>query len=151
MRNNYSTISFLQKIFISTVFLFFISNLSAQDTLQYTILGRTNSVEQQKKPYVILISADGFRYDLAMRYNAKNLLRLANSGVEATSMMPSYPSLTFPNHYSIITGLYPSHHGIVDNRFYDENRKQFYYLGGKMIVDGGWYGGEPLWVLAEKQ
>ena len=115
------------------------------------IPGRFNSIEQQKKPYVILISADGFRYDLAMRYNAKNLLSLANSGVEATSMQPSFPSLTFPNHYSIITGLYPSHHGIVDNRFYDENWKQFYALGGKEVVNSKWYGGEPLWVLAEKQ
>lgn len=151
MRNNYFKISVLQRVFFIAISLFLFGNLSAQDTTQYIVPGRSNSVEQQKKPYVILISADGFRYDLAMRYQAKNLLKLANSGVEATSMQPSYPSLTFPNHYSIITGLYPSHHGIVDNRFYDENWKQFYFLGGKEVVNGKWYGGEPLWVLAEKQ
>ena len=151
MINKYLKNSILQKLFFLSITLFLIGNLSAQDTAQYIVPGRTNSIEQQKKPYVILISADGFRYDLAMRYNAKNLLSLANSGVEATSMQPSFPSLTFPNHYSIITGLYPSHHGIVDNRFYDENWKQFYALGGKEVVNGKWYGGEPLWVLAEKQ
>ncbi|MEO6134946.1 MAG: alkaline phosphatase family protein [Ginsengibacter sp.] len=96
----------------------------AQDTLQHVVAGRANSVEQQKKPYVILISADGFRYDLAMRYQAKNLLRLSNSGVEATSMQPAFPSLTYPNHYSIVTGMYPSHNGIVANRFYDGKKEK---------------------------
>ena len=124
----------------------------AQDTLQYVVAGRANSPAQQKKPYVILISADGFRYDLAMRYQAKNLLRLSNSGVEATSMQPSFPSLTFPNHYSIVTGMYPSHHGIVDNRFYDKKKGRNYTMSNKKEVqDGRWYGGTPLWVLAEQQ
>lgn len=134
-------------------FLFFCNfSVEAQDTLQHVVAGRENSVEQQKKPYVILISADGFRYDLAMRYQAKNLLRLSNSGVEATSMQPSFPSLTFPNHYSIVTGMYPSHHGIVANRFYDEKKAKTYSLGNKKEVeDGSWYGGTPLWVLAEQQ
>ena len=151
MRNKISQFNLYSRLLFLAFTLFFIGNLSAQDTTQYIVPGRTNSVEQQKKPYVILISADGFRYDLAMRYQAKNLLSLSNSGVEATSMQPSYPSLTFPNHYSIITGLYPSHHGIVDNRFYDENKKKIYKLGGKEVDNGEWYGGEPLWVLAEKQ
>ncbi len=123
-----------------------------QDTTQYIIKDRTNSKIQQEKPYVILISADGFRYDFAHRYQAKNLLKFASSGVEATSMKPSFPTLTFPNHYSIATGLYPAHHGIVSNRFYDPARKQIYALGNKESVeDGTWYGGTPLWVLAEKQ
>ena len=151
MNNKYFNSNIFHKLFFFFISLFLLGSLSAQDTAQYIIPGRTNSLAQQKKPYVILISADGFRYDFAMRYNAKNLLSIANSGVEATSMKPSFPSLTFPNHYSIITGLYPSHHGIVDNRFYDENKKQFYSLGGKEVVNGDWYGGEPLWVLAEKQ
>lgn len=124
----------------------------SQDTIQKVVPGRLNSVIQQKKPYVILISADGFRYDLAMRYRAKNLLALSNSGVEATSMQPSFPSLTFPNHYSIITGMYPSHHGIVDNRFYDPKKDKVYAISKKTEVrDGSWYGGTPLWVLAEQQ
>jgi predicted AlkP superfamily pyrophosphatase or phosphodiesterase len=122
------------------------------DTMQKIIPGRTNSIEQQKKPYVILISADGLRYDLAEKYRASNLLQLRDQGVTADYMQPCYPSLTFPNHYSIITGLYPLHHGIVDNTFYDQKKNAVYSLGNKKAVaDSSWYGGTPLWVLAEKQ
>lgn len=114
--------------------------------------GRFNSPEQQQKPYVILISADGFRSDLADKYQAQNLVRLRSEGVQAAYMQPSYPSLTFPNHYSIVTGMYPSHHGLVDNSFFDENRQQSYSMGNKKAVaDSSWYGGTPLWVLAEQQ
>lgn len=131
---------------------FFSPLLFAQDTTQYIIPGRTNAVSQEQKPYVILISADGFRYDLAEKYNAEFLKKISSEGVKAASMKPSFPSLTFPNHYSIITGLYPSHHGIVDNTFYDESRKEFYSVGKKKAVeDPTWYGGVPLWVLAERQ
>jgi predicted AlkP superfamily pyrophosphatase or phosphodiesterase len=122
------------------------------DTSQQAIPGRINSPEQQAKPYVIMISLDGFRYDYARKYNAEHLLALSGSGVRAESMIPSYPSLTFPNHYTLVTGLYPSHHGITQNDFYAPNRKQFYSMNKKDIVkDGTWYGGSPLWVLAEQQ
>jgi predicted AlkP superfamily pyrophosphatase or phosphodiesterase len=124
----------------------------AQDTTEHVVPGRMNSAAQQKKPYIILISADGFRYDLAEKYHAVNLLRLRSEGVNADYMAPSYPSLTFPNHYSIITGLYPAHHGIVDNTFYDKQKKETYAIRNKKAVgDSSWYGGTPLWVLAEKQ
>jgi len=130
----------------------FQSSLFAQDTIQQIIPNRKNSIEQEQKPYVILISADGYRYDLTDKWNAKYLKQLSSGGVSATSMQPCYPSLTFPNHYSIVTGLYPSHHGIVDNDFYDTKRKQFYASNRKKnVTDASWYGGEPLWVLAEKQ
>ena len=67
-------------------------------------------------------------------------------------MIPAYPSLTFPNHLTLATGLYPEHHGIVANNFYDPTRKQTYRLGDPATVtDGSWYGGTPLWVLAEQQ
>lgn len=122
------------------------------DTAQKIVPGRTNSIGQQKKPYVILISADGFRYDLAEKYNATNLLQLREQGITAAYMQSCYPSLTFPNHYSIITGLYPAHHGIVDNTFYDEKKDAWYTISNKKAVgDSSWYGGTPLWVLAEKQ
>lgn len=121
------------------------------DTTQKIIPNRVNSVEQQKKPYLVLISADGFRHDLAERYHAENLLRLSSNGVKAASMKPSYPSLTFPNHYSIATGLYPAHHGLVDNSFYDPKKKEGYRIGSKAVLDSSWYGGTPIWVLAEKQ
>ncbi|GAA4340588.1 ectonucleotide pyrophosphatase/phosphodiesterase [Mucilaginibacter gynuensis] len=125
---------------------------SQADTTQKITPGRKNSPEQQKKPYVILISADGFRYDYAVKHHADHLLALADSGVRAESMIPSYPSVTFPNHYAMVTGLYPSHSGLVNNTFYDRDRKDFYKMSNKAKVgDGTWYGGTPLWILAEQQ
>lgn len=122
------------------------------DTAQIIIPGRTNSIESQTKPYVIMISADGFRYDYAKKYHAEHLLQLSENGVQAKAMIPSYPSITFPNHWSLITGLYPSHHGLIDNFFYDYNRKEAYAMSNKKNAeDGSWYGGTPLWALAEKQ
>lgn len=122
------------------------------DVTQQVIVGRKNSAEQINKPYVILISADGFRADFAALYQAKNLNNLATSGVRAEFMTPSYPSVTFPNHYSIVTGLYPSHHGLVDNSYIDVPTGAFYNMGNKkMVAEGKWYGGTPLWVLAEQQ
>jgi predicted AlkP superfamily pyrophosphatase or phosphodiesterase len=121
------------------------------DTTQKVIAGRSNSKEQQDKPYVIMISADGFRYDYAEKYHAEHLLALANEGVKAESMIPCYPSVTFPNHYSIVTGLYPSHTGLVSNNFYDRTLQRFYSYHGPTASEGIWYGGTPLWVLAEKQ
>jgi len=112
-----------------------------------------NSAAALKQHYVILVSLDGFRYDYAKKYDAKNLQALAAAGASAPDgMIPAYPSLTFPNHYTLITGLYPEHHGIVANSFYDPERKQTYSLGNAATVtDGSWYGGTPLWVLAEQQ
>jgi predicted AlkP superfamily pyrophosphatase or phosphodiesterase len=141
------------RVFTAFIILFFPCWVAAQaDTAQHIVPGRHNSKQQQQKPYVILISADGFRYDLADKYQATHLQQLRSSGVAAKAMIPSYPSLTFPNHYTLVTGLYPSHHGIVDNTFYDKKRKQVYRLGDrKAVEDSSWYGGTPLWVLAEQQ
>src|SRR5215831_1211412 len=142
--------SFKALITISFVFLFAFS-IHAQDTTQHVVPNRSNDKSQQKMPYVILISADGFRFDLADKYNAQHLKTLREQGVQASYMIPSYPSLTFPNHYSIITGLYPAHHGIVDNSFYDKNKNGFYTISNQNAVhDSSWYGGVPLWVVAEK-
>jgi predicted AlkP superfamily pyrophosphatase or phosphodiesterase len=141
-------------IFISPVFLFAQENINhdLQDTSQHIVQGRTNRPVQMKKSYIILISADGFRYDLADKYQATNLLSLRESGVSADHMQSVFPSLTFPNHYSIITGDYPDHDGIVDNTFYDPSRKLIYSMSNrKMVDDSSWYGATPLWVLAEKQ
>jgi len=112
-----------------------------------------NTPAQQAKHYVILVSLDGFRYDYAAKYGAKNLLAMAARGASTPDgMIPSFPSLTFPNHYTIVTGLYPEHHGIVANSFYDPARKETYsYTNPKAATDGSWYGGTPLWVLAEQQ
>ena len=122
------------------------------DTTQQINPNTKNSIEQQNKPYVILISADGFRYDYAQKYNANHILQLSEDGVRAASLIPGYPSVTFPNHYSIVTGQYPSHHGLVNNSFYDKTKAARYSMGDKAkVADGSWYGGTPLWVLAEQQ
>lgn len=137
-------------LFISLILI--IPPAKSQDISQKIVENRSNSKEQQQKPYVILISADGFRHDFADKYQAANLIQLRSQGVTASSMKPSFPSLTFPNHYTLVTGLSPAHHGLVDNAFYDKNRKEGYGMSNKKAVsDGSWYGGTPLWVLAEKQ
>jgi predicted AlkP superfamily pyrophosphatase or phosphodiesterase len=124
----------------------------SQDTTQIVHADRRNSASQQAKPYVILISADGFRSDFSVKYGAKFLQSREAQGIKANAMIPSYPTLTFPNHYSIVTGLYPSHHGLVDNRYFDVNSGKEYNMGNKkMVAEGKWYGGTPLWVLAEQQ
>ena len=124
----------------------------AQDTTQKMVQGRSNDKSQMNKPYVILISADGFRADFTELYDAKFLKTVAKNGVRAKFMTPSFPSLTFPNHYTIVTGMYPSHHGLVNNTYFDKASGLEYRMGNPKIVgDGKWYGGTPLWVLAEQQ
>ena len=147
-----SASQFLRQTFLAALLAMPILS-SAQDMLiQRVNPDSRNSVAQQQKPYVILISADGFRYDYAKKYNAEHLLALSRTGAQAKSMIPSYPSLTFPNHYTLATGLYPAHHGLVNNSFYDEKKQDTYKLSDKAkVTDGSWYGGTPLWVLAEKQ
>jgi hypothetical protein len=108
-------------------------NINLADTAQVITPNRFNSTEALEKPYLIFISTDGFRYDYAKKYNAENLQKFSNQGVKAKAMLPSFPSITFPNHWSIITGLYPSHHGLVDNFFYDYSRKEFYAMNKKKM------------------
>ena len=112
-----------------------------------------NSESAQKQHYVFLVSLDGFRWDYARRDGAQHLLALGKQGVWAPEgMLPSYPSLTFPNHYTIVTGLYPEHHGLVANSFWDETKQARYDLSDpKAVSDGSWYAGVPLWSLAESQ
>ncbi|MGA8222363.1 MAG: ectonucleotide pyrophosphatase/phosphodiesterase [Candidatus Acidiferrales bacterium] len=111
-----------------------------------------NALAQQSKPYVILVSLDGFRYDYTKKYSAPNITAMATRGASAPEgMLPVYPSTTFPNHLALITGLYPEHHGIVANNFYDPVRQQRYTYGDSDAVrDGTWYTGVPLWSLAEQ-
>ena len=102
------------------------------------------------KPTVILISLDGFRYDYLDKYNPQILKKLAKNGVRAKWLIPSFPSKTFPNHYTIATGLYPEHHGIVENNIYDFGT--VFTLDKRAEVQNPrWWLGEPIWVTAEKQ
>ncbi|MEE9167109.1 MAG: ectonucleotide pyrophosphatase/phosphodiesterase [Candidatus Neomarinimicrobiota bacterium] len=102
---------------------------------------------------VILISFDGFRWDYLERADTPNLDYLVQNGVQAQALIPVFPSKTFPNHMSIITGQYPENHGIVSNRMYDPLFDAFFWIGAESepARDGRWYEGEPLWITAEKQ
>jgi predicted AlkP superfamily pyrophosphatase or phosphodiesterase len=104
------------------------------------------------RPTVILVSLDGFRFDYLEKYKPTNLNQLARAGVRAKWMVPSFPSKTFPNHYTIATGLYPQNHGIVENNIYDNRFDKIFTLSDREeIQKGRWWLGEPIWVTARKQ
>jgi predicted AlkP superfamily pyrophosphatase or phosphodiesterase len=114
--------------------------------------GGVNRADQQGKPYIVLVSFDGFRADYLDRYPAPNFQRVVRRGVRAEGLVPVFPSKTFPNHYSIVTGLYAEHHGLVANSFYDPARGESYSISNRdAVMDGSWYRGEPIWVTAERQ
>ena len=103
---------------------------------------------------LVLISLDGFRWDYCARHPGEtpNLRRLIDEGVTARGLIPVFPSNTFPNHYSIVTGLYPSRHGIINNQFFDPARGAvFYYNQSASARDDRWWGGEPIWITAARQ
>src|SRR5262245_18878055 len=101
--------------------------------------------QQKSRPaesHVLIISIDGFRHDYATLHGAPNLESIGREGARAEGLIPVFPSVTFPNHLSIATGLYPEHRGIVDNVFYDPARKAtFHYNRAEDSTDGSWYGG----------
>jgi predicted AlkP superfamily pyrophosphatase or phosphodiesterase len=104
------------------------------------------------KPTVILISLDGFRYDYLEKFNPPTLNHLAKNGVRAKWLIPSFPTKTFPNHYTIATGLYPDNHGIIENNMYDAEFDAVFALNRREEVQNPrWWGGEPIWVTAQKQ
>ncbi len=98
---------------------------------------------------VILISIDGFRWDYLQRHDAPTLRALAAGGVHATRLSPSFPSKTFPNHYTLVTGLYPQNHGIVANSFWDPADDAKFNMS--KTEARWWQGGEPIWITAERQ
>jgi len=101
--------------------------------------------QDTSKPTLILISFDGFRWDYRTKFSAPNINRLAAKGVSA-DLVPSYPSKTFPNHYTIVTGLYPGHHGIVSNTVKDPpTGRRLSMSNSTENQDPMWWGGEPIW------
>lgn len=105
-------------------------------------------------PPLILVSLDGFRPDYLNLEGAHNLRTLAARGVRAEAMRPSFPSTTFPNHYTIVTGLRPDHHGIVENTMEDPALpgEHFHHSIAKAVKDRRWWDqAEPVWVTAEKK
>lgn len=104
------------------------------------------------KPTIILISIDGFRWDYPEKAHTPNLDFLIQTGVRAKRMIPVFPTKTFPNHYTIVTGLYPDHHGIIANNIYDRECDEWLSLSNDSAIHNSrWWGGEPIWVTAEKQ
>jgi len=104
------------------------------------------------RPTVILVSIDGFRADYFELHKPPTLNALANKGVRARWMKPVYPTKTFPAHYSIVTGLYPDNHGLIENNMFDTERGLSFGLANRQAVqDPRWWGGEPIWNTAQKQ
>ncbi|MDP6936895.1 MAG: ectonucleotide pyrophosphatase/phosphodiesterase [Candidatus Marinimicrobia bacterium] len=102
--------------------------------------------------YVLMVSFDGFRHDYAEWAETPNFDSVATNGVKADGLIPVFPSLTFPNHYSIATGAYAGTHNITGNSFYDKSLKEKYSLYDRdKVRDARFYKSEPIWVTAEKQ
>lgn len=106
---------------------------------------------QARDPIVVLISFDGWRWDYTDRANVPNLKALAARGVRAKELIPSFPSLTFPNHYTLVTGLYPGHHGIVSNTMATPSMPRKFSMSSNEVRNTAWWGGEPVWATAIRQ
>ncbi len=114
--------------------------------------GKKSKNISSEKPYVVMLSMDGFRWDYPEKVNSPNLDYMEKIGVRADASIPCFPSKTFPNHYSMATGLYPDNHGIVQNRFYAPDIDKYYSISNaEAVTDPEFYFGEPIWVTAEKQ
>ena len=110
------------------------------------------TLEAKEKPYVLLISFDGFRADYLDWYDTPHFDRFAEHGVKANGMKPVFVTSTFPNHYSLATGMYSENHGLIGNYFYDQKLDEYYKIRDRSKVeDARFYEGEPIWVTAENQ
>jgi len=100
---------------------------------------------------LLLVSIDGYRHDYLQRGLSPTLSMLARRGVQAASMQPAFPTLTFPNHYTIVTGLTPDHHGVVNNTMFDPQLGKFSLANRQAVSDGRWWaGGTPIWETADR-
>ena len=115
------------------------------------LVSPSRAVSGDAAPIVVLVSLDGWRWDYIDRANVPNLRALAARGVKAKGLIPSFPPKTFPNHYTIVTGLYPDHHGIVSNTIVDAAIGERFTMSAATALDPRWWGGEPLWLTAMRQ
>jgi predicted AlkP superfamily pyrophosphatase or phosphodiesterase len=104
-----------------------------------------------ERPIVVLVGLDGFLPRYLARPESRHLRELASEGVRARWLVPVFPTLTFPNFYTIATGLYPAHHGIVSNTIIDSVLGRFSLRDTAVVHDPRWWGGEPIWVTAVRQ
>jgi predicted AlkP superfamily pyrophosphatase or phosphodiesterase len=111
----------------------------------------SSAAQKKTSNYTVIVSLDAFRWDYSGMYSTPNLDAMARQGVKAV-MQPSYPASTFPNHYTIATGLVPDHHGIVNNSFWDPKHNILYTMGDSATrYNPYYYLGEPIWITAQKQ
>ncbi|XP_065139646.1 autotaxin [Paramisgurnus dabryanus] len=105
------------------------------------------------RPPLIILSLDGFRASYLKKGESvlPNIHKLRSCGTHSPHMRPMYPSKTFPNLYTLATGLYPESHGIVCNSMYDPVFKAHFKLRGREKLNHRWWGGQPIWITAEKQ
>ena len=123
------------------------SNLAVQCMALFFLLFLT-PFAQAKNP-VVIISLDAFAQQYITKYHPPHLLKLMHQGIYAKALIPVFPSKTFPNHLSIVTGTYTAKHGIIHNSFYRRDLAQYYYKGaGK--DNSSWIKAMPIWTLAEK-
>ncbi|MCB9746376.1 MAG: alkaline phosphatase family protein [Alphaproteobacteria bacterium] len=118
------------------------------------LLGCPQAVDLGEPPpeLLVLVSFDGARWDYPGRAQTPTLDRVAAEGVRAEALIPAFPSKTFPNHYTLVTGLYPEAHGLVENTIYDPERDAWYLITDSAAVgDARWYAGEPIWATAQAQ
>lgn len=119
--------------------------------LNILIGGLFSSCRPQNDSYTVVISLDAFRSDYPDIFETPGLDEIASDGIRCV-LEPSYPASTFPNHYTIATGLVPDHHGIVDGSFWNPETQEIYSMGDSSTrYNPEYYGGEPIWVTAEKQ
>lgn len=121
-----------------------------------SISGCSQNIEMEPveslTPTLILISIDGVRHDYIDMYNPPHLTALAEEGLTADGLQPVFPSKTFPNHFSLVTGLYAENHGIIGNNIYDPEHDDVFGLSIKEAIQNGrWWQGEPIWITAERQ
>lgn len=102
-------------------------------------------------PTTIVVSLDGFRADFLNRGLSPTLSKFISEGVSPRFMVPSFPSVTFPNHFTLVTGLYPESHGMVANDFYDPNLEEYFTVKPGLSDNAKWWTAEPIWATAEKQ
>ena len=131
--------------------LILLQSMKAKKLFSLILLCLATAVNSSARTTTILISCDGFRWDYPLFYDTPFLDAMAEKGVSG-EMVPSFPSKTFPNHYTLATGLRPEHHGIIANTFINRKTGEHYSLSNpKTKYDPQYYKGEPLWLTAQRQ